>query len=60
LRIDFVLECGGRAKRRHRFSKRRDEQKTKTFIAKSGVALRFPPQSKNTCGRNLLLKSDNK
>jgi len=33
------MECGGRAQRRHRFSVVQREQ--------SGVALRFPPQSKN-------------
>ncbi len=36
------LECGGRAQRRHRFSTPATSQ--------SGVALRFPPQSKIISG----------
>ena len=35
-----ILECGGRAQRRHRFGKA-------VSGCESGVALRFPPQSKN-------------
>jgi len=34
-----LLDCGGRAQRRHRFSPGRQQ-------SESGVALHFPPQSK--------------
>ena len=42
VRSATILDCGGRAKRRHRFGIARQR-------AQSGVALRFPPQSKK-CG----------
>jgi hypothetical protein len=46
-----ILDCGGRAMRRDRFRSHR--ARSILFPApssKSGVALRFPPQSKNRPG----------
>jgi hypothetical protein len=42
-----VLDCGGRAQRRHRFGRSEDSRVENNLRAvESGVALRFPPQSK--------------
>ena len=43
-----VMECGGRAQRRHRFSDGQEavESSGCSRAGESGVALRFPPQSK--------------